>query len=339
MGKNSQLPLKLDSINSADVYEAEKPEEMSEEEWDCIRDMSPDLRTVSINLWKQMSVRREERSSPSPDIGVKTATAAWLQKQISMYPDLQMASPNVFLRSAIFSAIQGRTRRPMKNELVAAQSGYEIRMTTVETLDQSDFDVWLQSAQMARCSLPGTICIFTGYAFLKKLGRSTGASGYEWLNNSLRRLQNTMIEIKTGGRWGRFNLLNQSLGNDVTKLIKLQFDPLIIKLFTSDSWTALQWEERRRLRGKPLALWLHGYFASHAIPYPIKAETLWKMCGSDTERLRRFKESLKKAFAALEQVAGIKASIDPDCDLVVTEKNPSPAQGRYLANKYVRKKG
>jgi hypothetical protein len=324
---------------SPNSSECKKPEGMTKEEWSYIFDMSPDLRKTSISLWKQMVVHRDEALLPSQDVVKHSVSQEKSKSLIPLCPDLHRASPNIFLRSAIFSAIQGKTRRSMKNELVAAQGGYEIRMTTVETLDQSDFDVWLQSAQMARCSPLGTVCIFTGYAFLKKLERGTGASGYEWLKNSLRRLQNTTIEIKTGGKWGRINLLNQAFGDDSTKLIKLQFDPFIIRLFGFDSWTALRWEERRQLRGKPLALWLHGYFASHAVPYPIKAETLWKMCGSDTERLRRFKEALKKAFAELEKVAGIKATLVSDGDLVVTKKNPSPAQERHLLNKIAQKNG
>jgi len=45
------------------------------------------------------------------------------------------------------------------------------------------------------------------------------------------------------------------------------FNPKILT-FYEGGWTAIDWQYRRRLRGKPLALWLHGYLASHAKPYP-----------------------------------------------------------------------
>jgi len=31
-------------------------------------------------------------------------------------------------------------------------------------------------------------------------------------------------------------------------------------------WTGIDWDQRQKLRGKPLALWLHGYYASHRVP-------------------------------------------------------------------------
>ena len=43
---------------------------------------------------------------------------------------------------------------------------------------------------------------------------------------------------------------------------------------------------------KPLALWLHGFYASHAAPHPLSVEYLHKLSGSQTKRLRRFKENL-----------------------------------------------
>ena len=49
------------------------------------------------------------------------------------------------------------------------------------------------------------------------------------------------------------------------------------------------------LRGKPLALWLHGFYASHAAPYPLTVAYLHKLSGSQTKQLRYFKKNLLQA--------------------------------------------
>jgi TrfA protein len=334
MERISVPPAKLDSYCAPDCQETEKPEGMSEEEWSVIRDMSSDLRQTSISLWDHMRVKRclvnslaaEQSPTLSEDI------------KIPLCPDLQRASPNVFLRSAIFSAIQGKNRRAMKNELVAAQGGYEIRITVVETLDQFDFDVWLQAVHLARCSPLGTVCTFTGNSFLRAIGRSNGKSDYTSLKKSLIRLRSAVLEIKgPDSSWITLNLIQEAGGINSRDVFMLSFNSLLIKLFAPDSWTALQWEQRLLLKRKSLALWLHGYFASHAAPFPIKISTLMEMCGSETKEKKHFKAALKRALVELEKVTSINSYFDGD--LVIVKKIPSKSQGRYLLKNEIKKIG
>jgi hypothetical protein len=332
MERISEPPFQLDSFGAPVYQETEKPERMNEEDWGSIRDLSPELRKTSIHLWEQMRLQR----GCLDRLETKQIPNTSQRMMIPLCPDLQRASPNIFLRSAIFSAIQGKTRHPMKNELVAAQGGYEIRITAVETLDQFDFDVWLQAVHLARCSPLGTVCAFTGNSFLKAIGRSNGKSDYTSLKNSLIRLRSAVLEIKSpDSSWITLNLIQEAGGINSRDVFKLSFNPLLIKLFAPDSWTALQWEQRLQLKRKSLALWLHGYFASHAAPFPIKIGTLMEMCGSETKEKKHFKTALKRALVELEKVTNIKAYLDGD--LVITKKNPSPSQGRYLLKKEIKK--
>lgn len=85
------------------------------------------------------------------------------------------------------------------------------------------------------------------------------------------------------------------------------------------------------MRGKPLALWLHGFYSSHAKPYAVKVETLHTLSGSGTHQLWKFKQNLKAALIDLEGVTGIKGIIEGD--LVAVERLPSPAQQRHLARR------
>ena len=300
-----------------------KPEGLTAPEWEDLQKLSPEMQESLLSLRATMKSAALSEAPPEPPYRMAQII------QLPLWPEPQRASPNAFLRSAVFPAIQGKTRRYMKNELVAAQQGYEIRFTG-QMLDQSDFDIWLQAAHFARCSPLGDECRFTARGFLRSIGRTGGGNDLEWLKTRLAVLQASMIEIKTGAKWVRLNLLVRSSGNDETTAIILKFDPLLIKLFASDNWTALQWGHRRQLKGKPLALWLHGYYSSHAAPYPVKLETLMEMSGSKGP-LRNFRIRLETAFKELEASTGIKATFNGN--LVTVERTPSPTQVRHLTQK------
>ena len=296
----------------------EKPDGMPAEHWEMIENASSlALKKQFISLWENM------RACEGAQIEEGNAEVI----QFPLWPEPKRASPNTFLRSAIFAAIQGKYREYIKNSLLISQNGYQVRFTG-QRLDQSDFDVWLQAAHEARRSPVGDECVFKAYGFLKSLGRHHGKTDYEWLRGVLTRLQTSMVEVRLEGKWFRLNLIEKCAGDDVTTLIKVKFSKEILRLFASDDWTALQWEERKQLKGKPLALWLHGYYSSHASPYPVNVVTLRDMSGSTTKELKHFKAALKRAFVQLGAVAGFKAHIEGD--LVFVETVPSPTQRRHI---------
>lgn len=288
---------------------------------------NPELRQSLLRLRASMQKYKAESNQETQE----TPPQAPFPVQFPVWPELLRGSPNAFLRSAVFSAIQGKGRRYMENELIASQKGYEIRFTG-KKLDQSDFDVWLQAAHIARCSPVGDVCVIRAWSFLKYIGRSQGKKDYEWLKNSLRRLQTAMIEINIGKKWRRLNLLNETSGDDESGFVKLQFNPLLIELFAPNKWSIIEWEIRKNLKGKPLALWLHGYFASHAIPYPIKIETLRDMCGSESKNKRDFKRKLKNAFDVLSEQTGITAIFEGDLVKVTVPPN-HPTQMRHIGKR------
>jgi hypothetical protein len=57
----------------------------------------------------------------------------------------------------------------------------------------------------------------------------------------------------------------------------------------------VEWAVRHELDGKPLAQWLHGFYASHAKPFPLKIETLHRICGSEAGEMWKFAQTLRKA--------------------------------------------
>jgi len=103
---------------------------------------------------------------------------------LPLWPEPLRGTPNSFLRSALFAAIQGKTRRWMKKEVLGSLEGISVSFTG-QQLDQSDLDVWEQAVHLARLEPLGHTCQFTGYAFLKALGRSAGkAITNGWMTQS-----------------------------------------------------------------------------------------------------------------------------------------------------------
>jgi hypothetical protein len=67
-------------------------------------------------------------------------------------------------------------------------------------LSQSDLDVWEHCLHLARINGTGCQIRFTGYSFLKAIGRSTGKSDREWLKGVLLDLASSVVEISDGKR-------------------------------------------------------------------------------------------------------------------------------------------
>jgi hypothetical protein len=61
--------------------------------------------------------------------------------KLSLWPEPICGAPNDVLRSALFAAIQGKTRRYLDRELLAVHDGVKIKFTGKQ-LDQADLDVW-----------------------------------------------------------------------------------------------------------------------------------------------------------------------------------------------------
>ena len=272
-----------------------------------------------------------ERNQPDTTEAEPKATAQIVQ--LPLWPAPTRGTPNGFLRGALFAAIQGKERRALKGELLACQKGYEIRFTGWQ-LDQSDLDVWEQAAHLAASNPLGNICLFKIKGFLRELGRETGKSDREWLKNSFRRLMAAGTEIKHGHLTYGGSLL-EFWHDDKLDTYKLQLNPRILALY-KDGWTAVDWQTRRQIRGKPLALWLDGWLSSNAENYPVKVETLHYLSGSRNAQKAGFKRHLAKALNDLQAVGAISAHSFIG-DLVTIERTPSASQQKHIIKKASRK--
>ena len=249
--------------------------------------------------------------------------------QLPLWPEARRGAPNAVLRGALFAAVQGKGRIALNRELLAAQNGITIRYTGWQ-LTQSDLDVWEQALHLARTQALGTKCYFTARGFLQALARQASGQNLEWLKSSLARLAGAVVEISDGRRSYFGTLIERGVRDEETGRYVVELNPDLAAFYGRSQWTQLDWAQRQQLRGKPLALWLHGFYASHAKPHALSVAYLHKLSGSQTKRRRRFKESLAQALRDLEAVGAIRGFEIRD-DLVHVQAVPSPSQQRHLA--------
>ena len=262
-----------------------------------------------------------ERAEPEPRGPAKII-------QLPLWPEAKRGAPNAVLRGALFAAVH-KDRRYLDRELLAAQDGITVRFTGKQ-LDQADLDVWEQALHLARTQALGTKCHFTARGFLKALGRQASGQNLEWLKSSLARLAGAVVEISDRRRAYFGTLIERGVRDEDTDQYVVEINSDLAKFYGRSQWTQIDWEQRQRLRGKPLALWLHGFYASHAAPYPLTVAYLHKLCGSQTKQLWKFKQNLTQALQALEAIGAIKAFEIRD-DLVHVWTVPSKSQQKHLA--------
>ena len=266
----------------------------------------------------------EPAPAPAPKKAAPVRLPAW--------PDAVRAVPNGVLRSALFGAIGRGPRRYIAGEDIAALEGVTIRYKG-ERLDQADLDVWATILHMARSQDLVDECRITSYALLQILGKTDTGGNRKVLETRIERLVATSLTIKQGeGCYMGSLVRNAKRGSAQEWVIKLESE--IVALFAGSTFTQFDWSVRQSLDGQQLAQWLHGFYASHAKPFPYKVETLLKLSGSENDNPRSARQKLRKALDALAEASeanGEGFGYEVKGDLVHVQKRPSGTQRRHLA--------
>ena len=219
-------------------------------------------------------------------------------------PDTKRGTPNSFLRSALFSAIQSKDRVFLKGAILASQEGITVKFTG-EQLNQEDLTLWETLVHLAKNEPLGNVCEFTAYDILKTMNLGDGGIEREILHTGIIRLGACMVEISINGHRTYFSsLIDSGVKDEITGHYTIQLGRSLIKLYRQNTW--LDWEQRAKLRKKPLAQFLHSYYSSHKKPYPVKIETLHKLSGSKNKRLSDFKQKVSAALDELVKIEFLK---------------------------------
>ena len=274
--------------------------------------------------------RAKQRAEDNPE-----PPAPRVLVQLPLWPEPVRAVPNGFLRSALFGAVAKGRRRYINGEDLAAIDGVTIRYKG-ERLDQGDLDVWESVLHAVRFQELGSQCHLTSYALLKLMGKTDTGKNRVTLQNRIERLVANALTVKQGRYTYIGSLIAYAAKDEDTQKWVIEIDPRLRPLFAADQFTQVEWAVRHALDGSQLAQWLHGFYASHAKPYPIKMETLLKLAGSEDASPSSARQTLRKALDAVStasDVYGQPFKHEIKDDLVHVEKKGSATQRKHLARK------
>jgi hypothetical protein len=277
--------------------------------------------------------RREEEEEQAQ--AMQPATPPPGKANLPPWPEAVRGVPNGVLRSALFGAVKKGPRRYLEREEIHALDGIRI-IYTGPRLDQGDLDVWETVLHLVRLLPPGEEFRITAYQLLKLLGKTDTGKNRDILDRHLSRMKATGVDIYIGRYGYEGSLIDEVYRDKDTLEYVIRLNPKLRALFEKDQWTMVDWAVRLELSGQPLAQWLHGFYATHAKPYPMSVEKLHQLCGSETEETRKFKQLLARALESVSQACekhGQAFNSEIRDDLVSVDRQPSRSQQKHLANK------
>lgn len=113
----------------------------------------------------------------------------------------------------------------------------------------------------------------------------------------------------------------QDKDKQTLKKYRVQVALQLVELFGDVHYTQLEWAQRLALPDG-VATWLHGYYASHREPYPVKLETIKQGAGMSSGRPAKVRELIEKALRELVNV-GFLVSWAIVGELVHVKRTPS----------------
>lgn len=277
----------------------------------------------------QISIPLHEASKQTADQGIAKVLDRVRQRQEQKaiaaglpVPPTGKPLPNDALRSALFGVSEKAFRR---EEKIASVEGLNVYMVRGYRPTQAHLDVWEHCLALAAKHGTGKQIRFSAYSFLKAIGRTTGKSDYEWLKEAINDLAGCLVRI-SNGRYSYFGaLIQEGFRDEATNEYVIKINEQLALLFMGGNWTALNGEQRKMLRKRPLAQWLHAFYSTHAKPHPYKVETILKLCGSEVNELWKFRQMLRRALKELTSATGWSCSIDEnDCVVIKREANTVP---------------
>lgn len=289
---------------------------------------------MTNNMMEKLAANAAKAKQMAKEPVEATQQAAQIVK-LPLWPEAVRAVPNSVLRSALFGAIKRGARAYLERVKIHAQEGIEIRYTGAR-LDQGDLDVWATVLHIVREQALGNECRVTAYQLLKALGKTDTGKNRDTLDRRLSRMKATALDVKVGRYSYEGGLIASVERDEVTREYIIRLDPKLRSMFAPDQFTQVEWSVRHALDGQPLAQWLHSFYASHAKPFPLKIETLHKLCGSEAGEMWKFAQTLRKALEAVSEASaasGEAFSYATHGDLVHVEKQASRAQQRHLEKK------
>lgn len=248
--------------------------------------------------------------------------------ELPFWTENKRALPNPLARGALFTATKDNNREYYKGTKVTTLANIDI-IYKGEELRQDDMSVLLTIFHLARqrpLSKDDPV-EFTAYSFLKEVGWTINGQEYKHLQECFDRLSANQVKVLAdGGKAGYAGSLVRSFewrdsnGVSLSKW-KVWLEPKIAGLFTQDSFTLMEWADRKKIgQRSPLALWLHSFLSTHREPIPLSVEKYKELSGTKEKSLAGFRMRLKAALNKLKE-CGIIDSFELKNDLVYVTRS------------------
>lgn len=247
--------------------------------------------------------------------------------QATLWDDDERGVPNEIVRSALFNARNKRAGRAYLKGVEIATIGDGRITYQGEELRQDDETVWLQLIHMAKGLPPDSAVEFVPAHFCKAIGLSRNGDNNDKIVECLSRMQATSLKIysnrlKEGVSLSmipKFSWKDDATGKKLPKY-KVVLSPELVQLYADMHYTNLDWEQRLRLP-VGVATWLHGYYASHSKPLPVKVETLVTALGILTKSITEQRKLIRSALDELKAV-GFLSEWEIKDDIVTVKRSP-----------------
>jgi len=280
-------------------------------------------------LSKVRALEFKARNTSSAEVGSALQTP-----RLPDWSETHRAIPNVLLRSAAFAVIGKGQRAWLDGATISSQAGDELTYTG-QQLDQTDLDLCAAQLHLMRNHPLNQGYQTSLYALLNCLEITDTGPNRASLKMRLQRLSNCEVSIRAASYMYEGGLVHAERLEGSNPLV-LHLNPEIIRLFAKGQLTWVHWGIRRSLSGCSLAQWLHGFYSTHAAPFPVRVETLRRLSGSKTANMSKFIQLLQRALDRLKQVSTAhdeKFEFQIENGLVKISKSVSASQRRYLAKR------
>lgn len=287
----------------------------------------PKKKMTPVDALAKLTSKR--RAAPAKAVEVVEAVPV-PQMNLDLWPNAKRGVPNAILRSALFSVMKGRPS--VTEELLASVDNVKIVFTGFR-LNQKDLDYFEELLHLQRMHPLGEPIRFTASALLKTMGLSTGKAQYDEVRSVMNRLQANSTEIFVGKkRTFARSLIEKYDRDEETQEYLVQLSPKLLQMF-DDGYTQVDWAQRHALGKNMLAKALHGLYSTHASPYPVKVDTIRRLTGSTTKDLSKFRQQMRAALTALQDVGSLISWDIDKRDLVHVRRVASLSQQRHLVKK------
>ncbi|WP_226439827.1 plasmid replication initiator TrfA [Pseudomonas syringae] len=254
---------------------------------------------------------------------------------LTSWPDEVRGVPNITLRSALFGSSRSASNAFLQRAEIYTQRPTQMRYTGPR-LDQGDLDVWITLLHIARQKQMGTSFKTSAYELLKLQGKTDAGSNRKTLYKRLFRLAAGKLEISAKCHSYTGGLIDSIHRNDQEQKLVITLNLELSNLFGPNDFTHIDWSVRRALNSIPLAQWLHGYFSTHAEPYPVSIGTLMMMASSINSSASSREQNLRRALDALKDASSLHGqtfSYEISSGNVYVTKTPTSSQARHIARK------